>query len=66
MKTSKTKVDRPSESIIVTKPDISKVFEKNLQRIEKFEKELPEVKKALRLLKDKMSDDLFKVLLKFV
>ena len=66
MKTSKTKVERPSESIIVARPDISKVFEKNLQRIEIFEKELPEVKKALRLLKDKMSDDLFKVLLKFV
>ena len=66
MKTSKNKVERPSESIIVARHDISKVFEKNLQRIEKFEKELPEVKKALRLLKDKMSDDLFKVLLKFV
>ena len=66
MKTSKTKVERPSESIIVARPDISKVFEKNLQRIEKFEKEFTEVKKALRLLKDKMSDDLFKVLLKFV
>ena len=66
MKTSKTKVERPSESIIVARPDISKVFDKNLQRIEKFEKEFTEVKKALRLLKDKMSDDLFKVLLKFV
>jgi hypothetical protein len=41
------------------------MLEKNLEKIEKLEKDLPEVKKALKLLKDKMSDDFFKVLLKF-
>ena len=66
MKKSKPKVDKPSESKLVARSDLAKVFDKNLQSIEKFEKELPEVKKALKLLKDKMSDDLFKVLLKIV
>lgn len=46
--------------------DINKVFDKNLERIEKLEKDLPEIKRALKLLKAKMSDDFFKGLLKFV
>ena len=52
--------------MFVARSDLTKVLDTNLQRIEKFEKELPEVKKALKLLKDKISDDLFKVLLKIV